>query len=275
MGFAAWLPADLWFFLAQRHSRSNQFPPFELLPSIGRLGQYIAANIFGGLPLYFGGAVRLALALALGGLLIALAALVTWRWRSNATQRLLALAALAPPLGLLLLGAISNNTPIELRYLAVSVPFISLLLAGCFATLPRWWRNAAYGVVLTIQAASVGGLLMRTETMQPARATAAAAVSLLHDGVVVLPRGNDGVGIVGAFANEAPLTQRLLVVDSTVTVAEIRARATGFPTVIIALLGQDSDSRATLPTIRAAFANRCWRAAGSGFDVLAFERASQ
>ena len=32
MGFALWLPADLWFFLAQRQARVGQFAPFEVAP---------------------------------------------------------------------------------------------------------------------------------------------------------------------------------------------------------------------------------------------------
>ena len=39
--------------------------------------------------------------------------------------------------------------------------------------------------------------------MQPARATAAAAQRLADDSVILLPLGNDGVGIVGAFGIEA------------------------------------------------------------------------
>ena len=107
------------------------------------------------------------------------------------------------PVGLLLLGFVFDNTPIELRYLAFATPFIGLLLA----TLPR----GVCGVVLAIQAASIAGLMTRPETMQPARATAVAAVALVGDGVVLVPRGNDGVGIVGAFAIEAPPRLRLLV----------------------------------------------------------------
>ena len=56
--------------------------------------------------------------------------------------------------------------------------------------------------------------MTRPETMQPARATAIAAASLVGDGVVLLPHGNDGVGIVGAFAVEAPPALRLLVVGA-------------------------------------------------------------
>jgi hypothetical protein len=119
---------------------------------------------------------------------------------------------------------------------------------------------------------SLAGLMTRQETMQPARATAGVAAALAGDGVVLLPHGNDGVGIVGAFAIEAPPTLRLLVVGKDATVGEIRARASSFPRVALALLGQDADSRATLPVMREAFTDPCWRTAGEGFNVLAFER---
>ena len=49
-GFAVVLPADLFFFLAQRDSRVGQFPPFHLLPSLERLGQYAAGNVLAACP---------------------------------------------------------------------------------------------------------------------------------------------------------------------------------------------------------------------------------
>ena len=135
---------------------------------------------------------------------------------------LFAMAAAAPPIGLLLLGFTFDNAPIELRYLAFATPYIGLLLA---AALPRHVRHA----VLAIQAIALLGLMARPETMQPARATAIAAAALVGDGVVLLPRGNDGVGIVGAFAVEAPPTLRLLVIGRDVSLAQIRARFRLFP----------------------------------------------
>ena len=114
--------------------------------------------------------------------------------------------------------------------------------------------------------------MTRAETMQPARATAIAAASLVGDGIVLLPRGNDGVGIVGAFAVEAPPALRLLVIGRDASPAQIRARASGYPRATLALLGQDEASRATLSVMRQAFADPCWRAAGEGFNVLAFDR---
>ncbi len=267
LGFAVWLPADAWFFLAQRGSRAGQFPPFELGSSLARLARYFGANLFGGLPLYVVGIASSAVSAVLGVLLIGLIGLIVWRWRRGAEparRALLAICAAAMPVGLLLLGLVFDNTPIELRYLAFATPFIGLLLA----TLPR----SVCGVVLAIQAASIAGLMTRPETMQPARATAMAAAALVGDGVVLVPRGNDGVGIVGAFAIEAPPGLHMLVVGRDESPAQMRARVSQYPRVVLALLGQDADSRATLPVMREAFAGPCWRAAGEAGGVLAFAR---
>jgi hypothetical protein len=270
-GFAVWLPADLWFFLAQRQSRSGQFAPFEVISAVARLARYSAATLFGGLPLYVAGTLRTAVTAALAFFLIGLIALIIRRWRHIATPEtrlLFATAATAPPIGLLLLGFTFDTAPIELRYLGFATPFVGLLLA---AALPRRIRHA----VLVVQAIALLGLMTGLETMQPARATANAAASLVGKGVVLLPRGNDGVGIVGAFAIEAPPTLRLLVIGPDVSVAEIRARASGYPRVVLALLGQDAKSRATLSLMQQAFADRCWGAVAEGFNVLAFDRLHQ
>jgi hypothetical protein len=275
LGFAVWLPADLWFFLAQRQSRLDQFAPFHAGSAAVQLARYFAANLLGGLPLYLGGLASHAVAAALALLLLALTGLTIWRWRGIAVpdpRRLLAMAAAAPPIGLLLLGFVFNNAPIELRYLAFAMPFVGLLLAGAFATLPRRAGHMLCGLVLAIQTLSLVGLMTRQETMQPARATAGAAAALVGDGVVLLPHGNDGVGIVGAFAIEAPPTLRLLVVGKDASAAQMRARVGRYPRVVLALLGQDADSRATVPVMREAFADPCWRGVGEGFNVLAFVR---
>lgn len=263
IGFALWLPADVWFLLAQRQARPAQFAPFEPIAAAERLARYAAANVFGGLPLYVDGIARTVLAAALALLLLVLAGCVALRWRH--THTLFAMVAAAPPIGLLLLGLAFNNTPIELRYLAFSTPFIGLLLA---ASLPRALRT----VVLAIQAVAVLGLMLRPETMQPARAAARAATALVHDGIVLLPQGNDGVGIVGAFAVEAPPNLHLLIIRRDETAAAIRARAAPYRRVVLALLGPDGTSRSTLPVMRASFLDPCWRSVGEGFNVLAFER---
>ena len=137
-GFLPFLLADLWFFLAQRNTRTGQFPPFHLPQALPRLARYAVANLFGGLPLYVPAPAQRLTALALALLALACAGLIAARWRriaaSAAARRLLLAAALAPPVGLLALGAVFDNTPIELRYLAFAVPFATLLLAGALAT---------------------------------------------------------------------------------------------------------------------------------------------
>jgi hypothetical protein len=187
-------------------------------------------------------------------------------------RRLIVMAAAAPPTGLVLLGLAFDNTPIELRYLAYATPFLGLLLAGVFATLTRPAHRTACGVMLTIQVAAIIGLMIRPETMQPARVTAMAAATQVRDGVVLLPRGNDGVGIVGAFSIEAPAALRMMIVDRSDSAAELRARASHFPRVVLVLLGQDSDSRATLLVMQQAFDDPCWRKEGATLHVLAFEQ---
>ncbi|HEY7578924.1 MAG TPA: glycosyltransferase family 39 protein [Acetobacteraceae bacterium] len=266
-GFVAWLPADLWFFLAQRHSRSGQFEAFEPLAVIARLARYSVANMFGGLPLYSAGVTRLFLAAGVSILFLLGMGAIAGRWRSLATpeaRRLLGMCAIAPPLGLFALGFVFGNAPVELRYLAFATPYAALLLA---AALPRWLRYAT----LTVQALALVGLMTRAETMQPARATAQAAASLVRHGVVLLPRGNDGVGIVGAFANEAPPAMRILIIDADTPPEQIRDSAVPFSPVVLVLLAQDASSRATLPSMRAAVGGPCWRLTGEGFNVLAYE----
>ena len=277
LGFAAFLPADLWFFLAQRGSRDGQFPAFDLTHSVALLGRFGAGALFGGLPLYVRGTAQLVVSGALGGLLAALLALIVWRWRGLArpgARMLLAMGALAPPLGLLGLGLIFNATPIELRYLAFAVPFVALLLAGSLATLPRRLATGIGGLILLVQAASLAGMFTRAETMQPGRAVARAAASAAWpNGMVLVPHGNDGVGIVGAFASEAPGWLPILVVRPGDSASQIRIHAGAYRRVVLALLGQDDASRATIPIMRAAFAHQpCWRLAASGAKVEAYDR---
>jgi Dolichyl-phosphate-mannose-protein mannosyltransferase len=272
-GIAPFLAADLMFFLAQRQTREGQFPPFHALSAIPRIGKYLTAALFGGLPLYVDGLARTAVSTGLALLMLGLSGLIVWRWRRIGTPRApLAAAAVATPIGLLLLGLAFDTTPIELRYLAFSLPFLALLLAGALHTLPTLMRLTSGGLVLTIQAAAIAGWLTRPETMQPARATAAAAATLVADGTVLLPRGNDGVGIVGAFANEAPAGLRLLLVAGDEPATSIRHRAAGFPRVALALIAQDDSSRAAGANMRDAFADPCWRETGSRGAVLVFQQ---
>jgi hypothetical protein len=279
LGFVLWLPADLWFYLAQRDSRPAQYPPFSFTGSLPRLAQYAAANLFGGLPLYVSDTLHPLAVAALAPFGLLLVGLIVWRIRRIATpttRTLFVLATLATPAGLLLLGIVLGQTPIELRYLAFATPFVGLLLAGALASLPVSGRVPIGVALATLQIAALLGMMTRPETMQPARATAAAATALVHDGVVLLPRGNDGVGVVGAFLNEAPSSLRIAIVESTDTAATLRARAGDAPRVVLALIGVDASSRQTADALRTAFASQpCWQRAGDGFNVIAYDRVCQ
>ncbi|MGH7153242.1 MAG: hypothetical protein ACREF3_04875 [Acetobacteraceae bacterium] len=274
-GFTVVIPADLWFFLAQRGSRQGQFPPFHLLAGLVRLGRCIGGATLGGLPLYVSPSSRSAATALLCGVLAGLAVLVAMQWRciGRATTRWLLLGcAVAPAAGLIALGVVFDTTPIELRYLAFATPFAGVLLAGAIGSLPRPASLLAGTVVGGLQALALVGLLTRPETMQPARATAAAAAWVGGSAVVLLPQGNDGVGLVGPFLAEAPDRLRVRVVGRDESVAGIRADAAGFRRTVIVLSGVDADSRATVPLLRAAFTDPCWREAGVAFNVMAFDR---
>ena len=279
IGLAAILPFDFYFFMAQRSSRNGQFPPFRLLPSLVRLGKYAAANVFGGLPLYVGPGFGVVLGAVLVLALLGLFALVAWQWRRIATKParlLLALATVAPPAGLLLLGIILDNTPIELRYIAFATPFLAVLLAGAFAKLPGRAGIVALCLLLCVQAVSLAGMMTRPETMQPQAQAARAARRLANgNGVALVPFGKDGVGVLAAFVNESPDTVRIARIDPGASAAAIRAAASGASRVVIVLLGLDDDSKSVLPTMRQAFErNPCWRQAGTGFDTVAYDRVA-
>jgi hypothetical protein len=268
LGFIVWLPMDLWFFVAQKQSRPDQFPPFETLPVVTRLARYSVASVFGGLPLYVHGVARAGIAGAVCVLFLAGVGAIVWRWRHLATpaaRSLLAMCGAAALLGPILLGLIFASSPIELRYLAFATPFIALLLA---AAMPQWLRYAT----LVVQATALVGLMARPETMQPAQLTAQAAMPFFGDGVVLLPRGNDGAGIVGAFANEVPGSTRILIVAPDASPQHIRAEVAPFSHVVLAMLAQDTASRATLPVMRAALADPCWQLVAERLNMLAFAR---
>ena len=282
---APFLALNAWFFAAQAGARVGQFPPFDLLSALSRLLVYQVANVFGGLPLYVDGHVRIVVGTAVGSLALALLGTVLHarplskvRSAGGPPIHLLLAAALAPPVGLLLLGVAFNNTATELRYLSFGVPFIALLIAWAVAPGGRPasdWRRSLLIAVASAQILSIIGLVSAPRTMQPARATAVAAERLARDAVILLPRGNDGVGIVGAFGIEAVPDLPLLLVRPTDSPALIRAHTLGYRRVVLALVGQDRDSIASLPVMREAFADPGWRRVATGFNVEAYERLGE
>ncbi len=252
-GGLVWLPAVGWFALGQLGSRPSQFPPFATLPALLRLLRYQVAAVFGGLPLYAGPAATV----VVGAVVLVLVVALARRWRGIAHRRLLAMVAVAPAVGLVALGLLSGRAPIELRYLVFGLPAIGLLMAA--ATERRPWLR---GLVLGVQTAAIAGLMLRAETMQPQGAAAIAAARLPPDALVLIPRGNDGVGVAGAFIAAAPDRLRLRLVGARDTAASLREAVAAETLVAAALLGLDDDSRGELAVMRAAFADPCWRPLG-------------
>ncbi|MFC7542693.1 hypothetical protein ACFQU2_28935 [Siccirubricoccus deserti] len=222
--------------LSQRASAvsqsAEQFDALPLLATLARLAQYEAAILLGGLPLYVpAGLPRAALGAALVLLLVAVALAMLWRWRGLGPLRWMWLAAaLAPPLGLLVLGALFGTVPVELRYLVLGAPFFAVLGA---ATVQAWYREApraaawGLGLVLAVQAAGTLGMVLHPATQQPFRAAVAALAPALRPPTLLLvPFGQDGVGIVGSLLRELPPDQPILVLR-TADAAAVPDRVAG------------------------------------------------
>lgn len=282
--FLAMQLATLSYFLPQRGSRPEQFEPFALLPALKLLGQFNASNLFGGLPLYAEGSGRVVLGAALAALLLAGAIAVAWRWRGLGPTRWLWLGAFAAPsAGLLLLGALAGNTPVELRYLAFAAPFGALLLAGAAGALAQRHPRAAMaglGLLLVVQGAGIAGMALHPATRQAYRdALAALAPALGPDSLLLVPRGNDGVGIVVATLREAPPDQPMLLLRA-LQPAPLKADLARYRRLVLLGITDRDGARqvqAALETLRADPAWReaasPWRDARRGFAAWVFQAA--
>ncbi len=260
-GFMLFLPADLYFFLAQKASRIGQFTSFSWPRALGLLAKDSGAALFGGLPVYagrYGAPAALLVTLLLALLFCVCLAFVVRRWRP--AYLLFALAALATPVGLLLLGLVFRNTPIEIRYLAFSMPFTALLFA---AALPR----LLLFLLLGVDACAVVGLLFAPSTMQPQALAARQIAAYAAPGaLVLLPHGNDGVGIPGPFIQAAPENLRIKLIRS----GEL-PDLSNEDEVFLANINADAASRAAAAEMRHALQNdRCWHQQDAKPTWLAF-----
>jgi hypothetical protein len=257
LGLTPFIAADLSFFLDQRNSRIGQFPAFAWGPLFKALAHSLGGAVLGGLPLYLpSGPPRTAAGAMLGLLLIALLLLPVLRWRhlgQLGPRLLLVMAAAATPAGLILMSVAAHTVPVEIRYFAFAMPPLALLLAASFASLPQPWSRWGLALVLLVQAASIAGLMTRPETMQPEGAAARAAFRAVGEtGLVLLPRGNDGVGIVAAFLTAAPDGLHVLLVDPGWRVTRLRQTLADWPCVTAAEIAVDRESLRTIPLLTEA-----------------------
>jgi hypothetical protein len=242
LAFSLFLPADGYFFMAQHAARPGQFVAFSVPRAVALTAKDSGAAWFGGLPVYaprFAGEIIFLLILLAGAAIFCIV-----RHANPSTKPLLALT-LATPVGLLALGLICNNTPVEIRYMAFSLPYLSLLVA---ASAPKALRAALIGV----QALAIIGLAFSPATAQPqARAARQAAALEAPQTLVLLPFGNDGVGIPGPFIAAAPAAMRLEL---------LRGPPLSFATesrLILVTLTLDKSSRAQVAGFQPG---PCWQA---------------
>lgn len=278
--FLAAQAVNLPLFLAQDR-RAGQFPPFSIEGATMRSAQWLAASVFGGTPLQVEAPFSLAIGAALGLLLLllAIAVLATLRVALRWPEGVLVLAAgAAPAAGLVALGIVFGNLPLELRYYAFGSPFIAILLAGSLAAVAeRGWPNVARGLLVLLfaaQLAGIAGLGFGHGTMQPARAVARDAAPLLGPGTVIaVAHGNDGVGIAGALILELPAEARVLVIRRGDSPESIRARLAPFSRAILVTTEGDGNSREEVPLLLGAIAgDAAWRPDGVGYRQRVFAR---
>lgn len=257
LGATPFLVGDLFFFIAQRDSRIGQFPPFSADGMAKAVAHATGAALLGGLPLYVRpGLTRLLLAFILAALLGSLILLPLLCWQRigrRVPHRLFALAALATPLGLCALGWLADSQPVEIRYLCFAIPPLALLVSAALGSLPQVLARAYLAILASVQAVAILGLMLRPETMQPEAGAARAAWAAVGErGLVLLPRGNDGVGIVSAFLAAAPGPLHVLLISPTTSSAEVATALClhPWPRVTAAMIAADQSSRATLPRLR-------------------------
>ena len=254
LGLMPFIAADVSFFLDQRNSRIGQFPSFAWGPMGAAMAHALAGAVLGGLPLYLpAGLPRTGAGALLGLALAALLLLPVLRWRhlgAGGPRLLLGMVTFATPAGLLLMGLAAHTVPVEIRYFAFALPPLALLLAASLASLAPPWPPRILAVVLMVQAASIAGLISRPETMQPEGAAARQAFREVGDyGLVLLPRGNDGVGIVAAFLTAAPDGMHVLLVDPASRLIPLRQATAAWPVVTAARIAVDRESSRTLPLL--------------------------
>ncbi len=269
-GAALFIPLWAWFFLAQRNSRQGQFHHFRARSALAHLVRDQAAAMLGGLPKYVPSPLSGAIAVGLGLFLLLLLVLIIRIRLDTERKTLLAVGALAPPIGLLSLGLAFHTMPFEIRYLWLGLPFIGLLLAAALAPHQR-----IRALLIALNLAALIGLALAPQTMQPGtrlarRSARAAGVS----GLVIIPFGNDGVGIPGPFISASPARATILVARRATP--GLLAIADAYPRIILPDLTVDRTSRIFTPALIALFqAAPCWTQQSGPRGVLIFTHHCQ
>ncbi|WP_237212920.1 glycosyltransferase family 39 protein [Falsiroseomonas oryziterrae] len=207
-------------------------PNFEPARDLVRLVEVQAAALFARTPVLFDEPWRALLALAIAPclLLVGLALLAaSRRLLTDPVRRMLLAGALAMPVGLVVLGALTDRAPFVSRYFSYGIPFVALCFAAGLGEIARARPRLAgvmLGYVLFWQVVGAGSQVVWPATQQEFRGIVAAASRHWEPGASVLavPIGYDGIGKNAPYLWEAPDDWPMAVVNEHNPAGEFLAR---------------------------------------------------
>ncbi len=263
---AAPLPFIAWasdYFLVQ-DKRDWQFPPFELLPAIGRIAQHYAGAVLGATPLLVEGrwqaVVGAALALVLGATILA-AATGAKGMLGRTEGRVAVVGAVMMPVTLFLLGVAFDRQVSAPRYMVYSVPFLAIVVArGLRETaLPRRLTVPLLAALLGLQFVSAATLPWARATQQAARPAIGDIAQLWDEGsILLLPEAADTTGMTLTFLMEAKPDWPMHYLRGSEPAQEIRDAVAGrIHLFLIALV--DDAGRVAVENARAVLEADGWR----------------
>lgn len=234
---------------------------FDLGAALLKAGRGQTAALFGGLPVYFSHpwSMLVAMPVVLAALVMAataaLGAVLGRAWQHPVRLLVLA-AAIATPVGLFALGVATQRSPFEFRYFVFSAPFVAVVFAIGIGELARRGllrlAGLAAGYVLACQAAGALPLPFALETQQEYRHLVRVAEPHWQPGTLLLvPTGEDGVGMNGPWTWEAPRHWLMRVVRTDDEPRALAAQMRQAPVLLVVTLA-DNAGRTALSRLRAA-----------------------
>ncbi len=193
---------------------------------------------------------------------------------ADPVRRVLLAGALAMPLGLLVLGVLTDRAPFVSRYTSYSLPFIALSFAAGLAHLGRRRPRlaaACLGYVLLWQAVGAGSQLLWPATQQEFRGIVADVARRWAPGqsVLAVPVGYDGIGKNGPYLWEAPPDWPMVVVNVP---AERAVARLGLARCLFLVTFVEQSGEAVLEEMRPALREAGWRLAETAEHLEVWSR---
>ena len=195
-------------------------PDFVLGRDAVRLVEMVAAALFARTPLLLDGSARSLATSLVAPCLLLVGGTILFGIRSimaDPVRRVLLAGALAMPVGLFVVGALTDRAPFVSRYASYSVPFLAICFAAGLDRLatsrPRL-AAAVFGYVLLWQAVGAGSQVAWPATQQEFRSIVAEVARrwVPGDSALLVPAGYDGIGKNGPYLWEAPQNWPMAVV---------------------------------------------------------------